>query len=462
MFRNVVKIFCGNAVGIKIAMKTQSACFYACHCLLSWIACYVGPAAGHVPDIFDTLGAIERYARSTQENPKPDNNDWENPDFSSYHERQQSHLFYTFFAKLGLVKPLWDPKVVEPLLKEVVRHQEDRGRGGRFIIKTDAVPGTKFVIFGELQGAFHSFARDLLKLEKDGIIDKHLRIVKDGYFIIVNGNIESRSAYALETLVVVARLLYVNPDHVILIRGDHEDRRRWQNYALRREISLRAAPTPYTQDGLITLVNRFFDTLPLSLYVVAGTSDDTAEVVRISSYGRGPGGVVEKDFINFFARDATISVTGDRRQNAPPKFGVDVRAFVRNEEFYKIHPRVSQGLYVSGREEGAIVWTVSSSPVEANQVLFQAFYDAYAVMTTARALDDWMLTLHHRDTRLRSASWHATTYALVFGVALDVETAVLHEEKIARERVEYFQKKISAIDEGIARLHAKRDAQVHG
>ena len=169
-------------------------------------------ATERVTDIFNSLTKIEQYAKLIPEYPLPDNSDWENPDFSTYHEQLISHKFYKTLKQAGGIKSLWSVKGFKALLEQMVNMREYFGNQGRFVMKITPHPGTRMVIFGEIHGAFHSLVRDLAALKKLGFIDKNLRIIESDFYIVFNGNISSRAANIMETFTVILSLMYANPD----------------------------------------------------------------------------------------------------------------------------------------------------------------------------------------------------------------------------------------------------------
>lgn len=417
-----------------------------------WLSCLTGCsifATERVTDVFDSLTKIEQYAKFITEYPNPDNSDWENPDFSTYYAHLLSHKFYKTLKLSGNVKQLWTAKGFKSLLEKMVAMREYFGYQGRFVMKISPLPGTRMIIFGEIHGAFHSLVRDLKALKQIGYIDENLKIIEPDCFIVFNGNISSRSSYILETFTVILRLMYVNPDKVIFIRGSQEDKERWSNYALKNELKIRISGFFDGKIPFYDLVNNFFNTLPLALYLVASQTPKNIDLVRISNYGTDFRELSEKEFADFFTHpevSTSIIEEGSRRKSS---VDINLRALIRGEQFYKSQYVPSTGLQLAGKEEGATCWVIMSSPTQAYQVLFQSFYDAFVLLTTFESLDDWTLTLFNRDIREFEPIKKTKVFKLVSGIELTSNEALQSQLNMYHERITYLKDKILSLDESL-------------
>jgi ABC-type branched-subunit amino acid transport system substrate-binding protein len=401
-----------------------------------------------ITGVFDSLTKIEQYASHINEYPKPDNVDWENPDFTTYQEEISPNYVYTLLTVLGLVHPLWSPLYLKQLLTILTNMHEYEGYQGRFVRKINPIPGSHFIIFGELQGAFHSLVRDLRTLKELGFIDEHFKIIKPDTYLIFNGNIASRSANALEMLTLVARILYVNPDYALCTRGGQEDKERWKNYALKRELMTRILMNFIGSTPMSNIIDRFFNTLPLAVYLVTYKNPQQVELVRISNYGTESKEFSEKEFADFFTTpytSVTLLDTPRKHQSA----NIALRAIIRGQQYYQSQYIPSQGLQLSGKEEGATGWTIYSSPTESYQTLFQFYYDAFVILTTHPLLDDWTLTLYNKDVRDQEKIAPKKIFKLVAGFELDTKKIAQLEMDALNERLNFFEQRLSAIDNQI-------------
>ena len=111
-----------------------------------------------------------------------------------FHEEHLPSRFTRLKKTLGLDGRLWSAHSFKRLVTDLVLDRESEALTGRFIQKMYLKPGMKFVMFGDLQGAFHSFVRDLQELQRHGVIDDTFRILKPDHYIILNGDLVVRPA----------------------------------------------------------------------------------------------------------------------------------------------------------------------------------------------------------------------------------------------------------------------------
>src|SRR5579872_234857 len=199
-------------------------------------------------DCFRNLQEIEAYAKSNTELVPMDTDNTLKPEFNKYYQKfiqtysKTAHeKFEWLLCKLRLKRqPLWSISGFKNLLEQATKIREAKGFKGNVIAKIDAGQTSKFVAFGNIQGAFHSLTRDLVKLKELGIIDDTLKIIKPDHYIIFNCDVIDRSPYTLESLTVALKLIVTNPEHVIYIRGHHEENNYWQEHTLKAELLVRA------------------------------------------------------------------------------------------------------------------------------------------------------------------------------------------------------------------------------
>jgi ABC-type branched-subunit amino acid transport system substrate-binding protein len=399
-------------------------------------------------DMFDSISKIVEYAKLVSEYPKPDNKDWENPSYSSYHAALLG-LKWKDYSKFRAMNNLWTANGFKILLHNVIQTRETNGFKGRLVIKLYPIPGTQFIIFGEMHGAFHSLARDLQALLKLGYINEHLKIVKPDCYLVFNGNISSRSPYVMETMSVILQLMNVNPNNIIVICGNQEEKERWTNYTLKDELEQRAMHLEYGKGTLSSMITQFFDTLPLAVYLIGLQSEKNVDIVRISNVGTESKDLSEKEFADFFLHPE-ISV-GNIDEGIYKKAAIDInlKALIRGEQFFRSQYIPSTGLQLSGKEEGATGWVVMSSPTQAYQKLFQFYYDAFAILTTQLRLNDWTLALLNRDVRESEPLQQTKVYKLISGSELSMKQIMQSQLQASQEKVAYLKDSISLLDKAL-------------
>lgn len=377
----------------------------------------------HYHDGFRNLDELEAYAKKLDENIKMDTDNTIKPDFSSYYKtlaptwktrlkaRCKHLLEFVHLAK----PPIWSAGFFKTQLESLIATREVKHYKDQFICKLTATANSKFVLFGNVQGSFHSLVRCLAKLTELGIISRDLKIITPEYFIIFVGDVIDRSPFTMDTLSAVCKLLALNPDNVVYMRGNHESNNYWQEHTLKTELQIRAAHLSKSTIPLADEVNKFFGTLPIAIYITA--NDGSPDVIRISDAGRSQNEMLNEqtyapflttkssgNYSCFNLKDKIESSTADT---------VNVKVIFKGEkkrETYQPH----DGLRLLPPDMGSVAWTVLSCPNMVYQKAIKFFHDAFVVITPAKELDDWSITLYNRDVRTKEP-FKATTFALLSG-----------------------------------------------
>lgn len=85
-------------------------------------------------------------------------------------------------------------------------------------------PNDECIIRGDLHGDIHSLMAQLRDLQAYDILDDNFRIVKDNVWMLFLGDYVDRGQYGVEVIYTLLRLSLANPERVILVRGNHEDK----------------------------------------------------------------------------------------------------------------------------------------------------------------------------------------------------------------------------------------------
>lgn len=384
---------------------------------------------------FTTLSEARQYAETQEEYPDIDNNDWLNPDFSSFHKKGMPTRFDRMLVSLRLKKkPLWSIHELKKLLRVVASKREKEAFYGRFVQKILPKPGMHFIIFGDVHGAFHSVVRDLTLLKEQGIIDEQFKIIKPDYYIVFNGDVIDRSSFNLEILTLVLRLMDVNPDIVLYIRGGHEDKEHWHNYGLRRELEIRAVHISKEKIPLERLVKRFFNTLPLALYLIADQTETAIDVVRFSNYGRDFSELNEKRFAGFLESTNKKNNVFKVENKWLSSKVVNVKVIIKGEHHTLVF-RPTKGLKLIERDRGSVAWTFLSAPTSTFRRLYQFFHDAFGVLTIYPRLEDWTLTLYNQDVRDGTGFKKDGEFNLLSGREVEATVPMPKKEEPKKEAV---------------------------
>lgn len=386
---------------IKIVIITL-----ACFLTLSVLFLLITPYPSY-SDCFRNLEEIEAYAKIADELVPMDTDNTIRPEFNKYYNQfTQTYSntayekFYWLFTKIGLKKePLWSITAFKNLLERVTKQQETKGFKGDVIAKIEGAESSKFIVFGNIQGAFHSFTRCLNKLKELSIIDTNLKIIQPNHYIIFNGDLIDRSPFTIETLTVALKLIEKNPEYVIYIRGNHEEGNYWQEQTLKAELLVRATPVSKDPIPLEKEVNQFFNTLPLAVYISV-PPNNTTNFVRIGEpdLGKDPR-LDEARYAQFLQAKAPGSLTPFLiKEEAQGDNTITIKAIIKSEK-KRQEFQTMEGLRLLAPDKGATAWNVLSCPTVVYATVLKFFHDAFAIVSAAKSIDDWTITLYARDRR---------------------------------------------------------------
>jgi branched-chain amino acid transport system substrate-binding protein len=361
------------------------------------------------------------FAQSTPEYPPVDNNNWYKPDYRTFFLKQLPSFAKRLLYTLGVQKPYWSTYSFVSLLQQVTQLRNDKGYKGDFVQKIIPSDDTKYVLWGNLQGAFHSFVRDLEYLKEQSIINDELSIVDPTYYFIFTGNAISRSAYSLETLILILRLMKMNPDHVIYIKGTHEDHQYWQDFDMRTALRTRLWQQSGTKIPLSEEIDAFFDTLPYALFIVGNETNESLETLVISnelSHSK----VIMEQLEDFLRTDshAFIKYLGEVSQKKETIVSKRVRNRIHIvSNHYKPNAYLTEGLRVILPRTQAAIWTVLSSPTSSYKQRFNFNNDAFTIIQTKGDLPEWTITLCKQDSSGQEGFDCSQRYNLLSGFPFD-------------------------------------------
>lgn len=377
--------------------------------ILLSVAFFLG---GHNPERgFVTFQEIKLYATKFEEHPKMDNDNIIKPDYTSFFaswkkgflSRMAERILYGLHLKK---RPSWSPEFFKKLILRVTKMRMDAGFKSDVILKMAASEKTQIVVVGNLQAAFHSLVNNLGELIKLGILDEKLRVCKSDHVLIFLGNAINRAPYSMETMSVIARLIEENPKTVFYMRGNHEDNNYWRDYTLKQELMSKAAGLSDEAIPLDTEVNAFFATLPLALYVGV-PPEPQQKYVRFSHEGKDSPDLDETKIAGFLRaplklKEPDIVEVFNIKESKEPSTGepVQLAALIRSEKKRKTF-QTMDGLRLLTPEEGTVAWTILSCPTKVYQLGIKFFYDAFGIVSSGKRIEDWTITLHNQDVRIR-------------------------------------------------------------
>lgn len=397
--------------------------------------------------LFDTVEQIHAFANNYEEYPAPDSDNWYDPDFSSFHKKIVPHLISRTIASIGLKKSFWNAQKFQRLMQQLVDLREANGYMGRFVQKFTPEEDDQIILFGNLSGAFHSLVRCLNELIARRYLDDSLMISDPHAYIFFNGNVVNGSPYILETLTLIMVLMQKNPGHVFYLRGQLEDKERWKEGGLLRELRVKAHYANRKASPLPKLVQKFFNTLPLAFYLVDYARNKTSNVVRISSWGMDFAELNEDSFSYFFDETKSRFSTFKLTHKQESKEQVAIQALIKNEPL-SFAFRPTDGLQIRSKEKGITTWTILSSPTGAHRRLYDFFFDAFSIISIKNSMNAWTIRLCNRDTR----DIGEFACGPIFNIVSGQEEKGLHDLPVAGQSEAQLKKELQAAQDEIARL----------
>ncbi len=371
----------------------------------------------------ETLDAATQYAKLRPE-VEPESGNTIKPEYTKYLDSQKttwkskiSAKCKGIFYRLGLTKPpLWSPSFFAHQIKAVALAREAKGFKGNVIVKVTPGPQSKIVLFGNVQAAYQSLVRCLIKLKELTIIGNDFKLTSPDHIIIFTGDIISRAPFSMETMSLVCRLIQQNPDNVIWNKGNHETNNYWQEHTLKTELQVRASTISAGTVPLADEVNKLFNTLPIATYI-STRADGSREVIRISDAGRTQSEELKEErFSQFLTSKAEqrISIHKLETDQKGKADDVDVRVIFKGEkkrDSYQPH----DGLRLLPPDMGSVAWTTLSCPTPLYQKAIKYKHDAFVVIAPSKNLDEWTITLYNRDVTTQNP-FGSKTFMLLSGV----------------------------------------------
>ena len=349
---------------------------------------------------FNTLSDIKTYARNFPEQYNIDNDNWKYSTFESFYQKIFKPSFFgRILIFLGLktsaaVNGYTLQDLLTTLTKKRIKNNK-READSKLILDEQE----KAYIFGDLQGSFHSMARNLAELKRLGVIDDHLKIIAKNSYIIFLGDIINKSPYSLETLKIVLILIDRNPKRVFYVKGHQETEQYWENLDMVEELKAKLGymvnynpiETPLKDD-----LNAFFETLPQIITVTHKKNGEKAYLAHTK---------VKKTLLD----------------------DVHAKFILFGEQKFDV-TKETNGLEFLGYVNGLAKWSLLSSPNVVYQTFFKFHYDAFTELSIGKTMLKSILTLYNRDIRTKDAPFEKTLLDPTFGFVLK------NEEQITKDR----------------------------
>lgn len=149
---------------------------------------------------------------------------------------------------------------------------------------------SEIFVMGDLHGSLQSFVRTLQRLNLSGYIDDAFNIIKPNFYMVVLGDFTDRGAYATEIIYLLCTLLIKNPEHMFILRGNHEDIDQQLSEARhgRQGFPTELARKYGITNNIFNSAGLLYSRLPVALYLGSGTTQET-NFIQLSHAGIEPG-----------------------------------------------------------------------------------------------------------------------------------------------------------------------------
>ncbi len=330
------------------------------------------------------LDDVQNYARTMYENPPiADKSIIFNPDYTDFHKAHNPSTIVSILQNTGLFRRPWPFSDFETLLERNITNRVREGLNYPHAELIAGKAGDQFVIFGPLNGQFHSFLRDLTELNHQGILNKDFTFSHPGTHMVFLGNVVDGTPYNVEILTLVLKLMDANPDQIFYLQGPNERGPQ----AIKRELAQRRYRN--LQDDVTT----FFNTLPSELLINSPTKSNA--VIRLAYSENQPNKGVPPQCMATLKKTAPgktlVCSVGNYPQTA-------IKANIEAEK-RTISYRQHKGMMILPAEQGAMAFGLFASPNRAYKDFFNFYYDAFVILNLGPNLEKSTLSLFNQDTR---------------------------------------------------------------
>ena len=148
------------------------------------------------------------------------------------------------------------------------------------------LPATSVIAFhGDFHGDVLSLALMLERLNQRGLMHG-FRITAPSFYLAFLGDFTDRGHYGIDVLAAIAQLKILNPERVLLVRGNHEDVGINQSYGLAEELNDYLGGSILAVWGFLRTIRRFYNTMPVAIFL---GRDDVKEHILCAHGGIEPG-----------------------------------------------------------------------------------------------------------------------------------------------------------------------------
>ncbi len=413
-----------------------------------------------------SLSALRRLASRYVENPPLDNNDIRNPRYTQFLKGAKPGFIRrpvdNIRSLFGLGSPAFSPSYFSHLLDDQVGHRTGKRYKGYFVHKIAATEGAQVVVFGDVQGAYHSLVRCLDRLQSLGLMDEHLKLKNPNTYIVFLGDVVGRSPYIVPTLGVIMKLMQLNDKQVFYLQGSLESGNTWTHFGLPEELAIRADRYSDEKPPFARNLKVFFESLPRAIYLQI-PGHNAYDVIRLSYFNRGRTDLIDENDFAGFLRSTQNKTVSTYRTHEKLKLPIDatdnVRCIVKSVKkraYYDFH----DGLQLLPPDHNATAWSVLSCPTSLYQQALRFSTDSFAIIEEAGRVEQWTIT-HHVQDAVKKDGWSTRAFQLLTGAVLTEEPKEKPEVSAVAPAVDEVEEEVLVDHVTFEKLYAQEQARRH-
>ncbi|KKQ49379.1 MAG: hypothetical protein US69_C0006G0021 [candidate division TM6 bacterium GW2011_GWF2_38_10] len=153
-------------------------------------------------------------------------------------------------------------------------------------IQSLIVPQNTIIIgIGDLHGNLHTLASIIRKMQKKQLIDEQ-GIIKDNVRIVITGDVSDRGHFSLETWALLLMLFHKNPQKVIILQGNHENRQCFLQSSFYHELCRKYY---HLNDQILNMISKsfqdLFSLLPQVVFIGAPNNNGIVDFLQFNHGG---------------------------------------------------------------------------------------------------------------------------------------------------------------------------------
>ena len=339
-----------------------------------------------------TLAELEDLASHYQEDIQPGNDDPVDPNFTSYLVAQRPSIFTRVARMFGAFPDPFHVKDFIATMRSVVAEQRQRFRTKDYIMGMRASLEDTIVVLGNIQGSFHSLVRSLQELERQGIIDRNLKVVNKNHKIIFNGTVAGKAPLILQTLFVITLLMKQNPEQVFYLESEFEKDKLWRDRNFTDQIDI--LYKRYRRQ-IYKLFEDFTDISPFVIYF--GFSEQPEQVLKLTALSDFEADTIENKTGSFFKNLKTDSWSvWPLHQSVPSTMRVYTGALVEGIMPSLKTAAIEPLMFLESIGE-ASRWNIFSAPTYSSRKLYDFHDDACVKIVCGTSINSTIIELYARN-----------------------------------------------------------------